>query len=256
MDYKNHKSSCRYATSHHKQTCCIEVCKCNRCCSKGHTGATGASGSTGYTGSTGSTGNTGPTGVTGSTGSIGWTGPTGNTGPTGITGFTGPTGVEGVTGVTGYTGPTGESGATGYTGATGPQGTGFTGPTGIQGATGPSFQEVFLNSGGDMTGGSYMRFGSETSTQTHAQMLMSSSGTIRNLYVTIDTASTVGTWTFTVYRGAISTGLAVTVPALSLGGSDTTNTVSVLPFDLISLRNESTGSVTASTGKATFQIHH
>lgn len=129
----------------------------------------------------------------------------------------------------------------GVTGATG-----STGSTGSQGSTGPRGDRnmsIFYNSGGSLANNRYIRYESQNNTEFQSQILMGVTGTLRNLNIQLQSAPGVGaTRTFTIRKNGINTTLNVSITGAATTGSDNIDTVSVIPFDLISLLHTTTGS--------------
>lgn len=73
-------------------------------------------------------------------------------------------------------------------------------------------------------------------------------GTISTLYVIIETAPGVGkSWTYTLYKNTVSTGLTVTIADNNLTGSDLSHTVSVEPGDVLAWAAIPSGTPAAPT---------
>jgi hypothetical protein len=72
-------------------------------------------------------------------------------------------------------------------------------------------------------------------------------GTFQKLYVTLATAPGAGkSLTFTVRKNGVDSALAVTISGTNTAGSDLTNTVSVTPGDLLTLKCVGSGTPTVS----------
>ena len=101
----------------------------------------------------------------------------------------------------------------------------------------------------------YIRYGSETSTESTAQILVTEAGTAEYLYVTLTAAPGVGnSRIFTFSLNGVSQTLAVTITGAATTGSDLVNTVSLVSGDLITILHTTTGNPTNATGIVTFKI--
>lgn len=155
-------------------------------------------------------------------------------------------------GPTGVTGPTGCMGSTGFTGPTGCMGsTGFTGPTGCMGPTGftgPSTKYIFFNSGGNLLTNNYIGNGYQNVNEISCQTLITDNLTVRNMYTSLGTGPGTGsTRIFTVSKNGVATSLSVQISNNNTTGTDFSDSVSVVPFDMISVINSSTGSAPNDT---------
>lgn len=80
------------------------------------------------------------------------------------------------------------------------------------------------------------------------QSVMSCAGTLKNLYISHDTAAGTGnSRTWTVYKNGADTGLTVTIADPATSGNDTVNTVSVVAGDTVSL-HQTANTTTTGTG--------
>jgi len=111
---------------------------------------------------------------------------------------------------------------------------------------------IFYNSGGSLANNRYLRYESQDNTEFQSQLLMGVTGTISNLNVLLEAAPDgAATRTFTIRKNGVNTALTVTITGANTTGSDNTNTVSVIPFDLISLLHTRTGTPAAAGAIAT-----
>ena len=126
-------------------------------------------------------------------------GPQGPPGPQGLDGPTGPQGLQGQTAPQGLQGQTGPQGLQGQTGPTGPIG-------------GTVTQTVFLNSGNNVANNNFLLMGDQTATEQSAQILITRSVTVKNLYarLTVAPGGTTST-TFTLRKNTVNQLLTVTI---------------------------------------------
>lgn len=76
-------------------------------------------------------------------------------------------------------------------------------------------------------------------TEANRQNIISTGGTLRNLYIATSTSQPAGgSLAFTLRKNGSDTGIVVTIAASTAAGtfSDTTNSVNVAPGDLLSLK--------------------
>lgn len=77
--------------------------------------------------------------------------------------------------------------------------------------------------------------------------LVSTSGTLSNFYLNLDAAPGAGTsQTFTVYKNSVATSLAVTVSGTNTSGNNTSDTVSVVAGDTLSVVKTQSGTPAAT----------
>jgi hypothetical protein len=80
-----------------------------------------------------------------------------------------------------------------------------------------------------------------------ASQAMGGSGTLKNLYILLPNAPGVGTnFVFTVMKNGSATAMTVTISDTATAGSDTTNTVSYSPGDLLAMQVTPTNTPTSS----------
>jgi len=90
-----------------------------------------------------------------------------------------------------------------------------------------------------------------SSTEAIRQLQMPTSGTIRNLYFSVDTAPGVGkSWTVVLRKNGANTGLTVTISDANTNATDSTHSMSFVAGDLLSLAITPSGTPTA------FASHH
>jgi len=118
----------------------------------------------------------------------------------------------------------------------------------------PQTAPLLFNSGGSLILNDFLSLGSIKSTESQAQILMTRAATINNLYVTLSVAPGSGAnRIFTVRQNGVNTALTVTITGVALTASNTTNSISVNPSDLISIQNTST-SGTPGTSNAVVSL--
>ena len=213
--------------------------------------ATGTIGPQGPEGPQGPPGPQGPAGPQGEQGPQGAIGPQGATGPQGLQGATGPQGPQGATGPQGPQGATGPQGPQGATGPQGPQGaTGLQGPqgaTGLQGPQGPQGPSATIIGGGtgsaNLSGGAVRfvpTFHSDVqATEGMLDQAMPIGGILSDLYVRLEGSPGGSTsYTFTIRKGGLDTGLTCTISgsATSCSDTDPAHAVTFSAGDLISVR--------------------
>lgn len=179
------------------------------------------------------------------------------------TSLAGPSYVDSSYGPVGPTGPTGLAGSTGPTGPTG-----LTGPIGPTGPTGISGSLIYLNSGGGMTNGRFLRYGSQDATENRAMIYAVRPTLLSTLYATTTQTASGGagsSWTFVVRTGTLSGGTITmsdtTIRATcTLTGtvnsnvisSDLVHSVTVAAGTYISVVERSTGATVATNGIVSF----
>ena len=98
--------------------------------------------------------------------------------------------------------------------------------------------------------------GGMSKTEPEAQTVITRAGTLKNLFTTLTAPPGDGaTRTFMVRKNGANTSLVVTFSGTTaIKGCDTTDSVPVLPYDLISVQNTSTGSPASSVGVVSFEL--
>lgn len=154
----------------------------------------------------------------------------------------GPTGPQGRQGQQGSQGPEGQQGPRGLPGIA--SNTGATGPRGPMGIT-KSY--VTLNSSTNYVSGNFIAFNGQTPFEIQSMIVMNESGTLSNLMVRNIYDNTAGQeMIFTVRKNLSNTALSVSMPDNESIANNTTNTVSVMKGDFISVLV--TGSPNLQTG--------
>jgi hypothetical protein len=130
------------------------------------------------------------------------------------------------------------------------------GPPGPQGPAGPILQIVRFNSGANVTNNNFLVYCGQTATETQAQEVMPISGTLNRLFVDLVTApGGAASRTFTLRLNGVATALAVTVSAATTTANNTSDTVSFVAGDLISIQHVATGGPAASVARASFVVN-
>jgi len=114
---------------------------------------------------------------------------------------------------------------------------------------------MYFNSGGEeLSPGEWLLFGSVQAVERNAEILITRSGTLKNLQVQVDVGPTNGNPdVLTVRRNETDTALSVTISYPSTSGQDATNSVVVAPGDRIALQLKSV-SGSAPTFLASFDF--
>lgn len=102
-------------------------------------------------------------------------------------------------------------------------------------ATSAFARQISMNSGGNVSNSNCLLFGSQTATESRAQIVMNGSFTLRRLYVKA-TAAVAAAMVVTVRLNGANTALTATVALSGTAASDTSNTVAVVANDLVSVR--------------------
>lgn len=120
----------------------------------------------------------------------------------------------------------------------------------------PTIQNIYLNSGGNLTANNYIYYATQSATETQSQLLINRTGTINNLHVYLGTAPGVGnSRTFTVNVNGSPTSLLLTLSNTTNQGSNTVDTIEVNSGDLLSVHHTVSGVPDASVGLITFSIN-
>jgi hypothetical protein len=122
---------------------------------------------------------------------------------------------------------------------------------------GSGYVLLATNSGTSLLSDWFLEVGGGMSkTEPEAQTVITRAGTLKNLFTTLTAPPGDGaTRTFTVRKNGMNTPLVVTFRgATAMKGCDTADSVPVLPYDLISVQNTSTGSPAASVGVVSFEL--
>jgi hypothetical protein len=117
-------------------------------------------------------------------------------------------------------------------------------------------QILYFNSGTvTTTNGDFLLYGSQTATEDLAQIVSTRNGTARNLYVYLGQSPGTGaTRTITVRKTGAATTLTVAITGNNTMGSNTTDTFTFAPFDLLSVVNTVAGGALNSLVIASFEI--
>lgn len=105
------------------------------------------------------------------------------------------------------------------------------------GGTAPvQYQIQNYNSGGNVVNGNFLGVGTQSATENVTQTVVARTGVLKNLFVRFYANSAAASSTaFTVRVNGVNTTLTCTIGAVAQTASDTTHTVLVAPFDVISL---------------------
>lgn len=116
-----------------------------------------------------------------------------------------------------------------------------------------SRQIVYFNSAANVTNNNFLQPNGQTATETQAQQLMPTSGTLTKLYINLVNApSGIATRTFTVRLNGNSTSLAVTISGSATTGNNSTDTISFVAGDLVSIQHVETNAPIGSVARASF----
>lgn len=129
------------------------------------------------------------------------------------------------------------------------------GPRGIPGVpgTGGGGITVFLNSGGAINNEQFMRFGNMIQTESKAQIVMTKSGKIKNLTVSLTAPPGEGTREFVLRKNGFDTSLMVSMSGSTEEESNVTNVIPFVKFDKISVICRTQGLVAPATGIISFE---
>ena len=161
-------------------------------------------------------------------------------------------------------GPQGPTGPAGPTGLQGPQGP--TGPQGLTGPTGPAGAFRVVSGGAvnrQISGNTTYYLGPFISTaadsaEANVQVRAGAAGTLSNFTVKVSTApggSGGRTWTATVRKGGVSTGVTCTISSSATSCSDNTHTAAFVVGDMLSVQIVGAGNPSATyvTWKAAYE---
>jgi hypothetical protein len=116
----------------------------------------------------------------------------------------------------------------------------------------PSKNFITFNSGGPYLANSYQFFGVQSIIEDHCTLLMTENGTLSDLYIS-NFGSFDSSVSYTIRKNSINTSLSVQFSQFQLKGHNTTDIVSFVKDDLISLLFS--GTSTGVSGVMTFTIN-
>lgn len=113
---------------------------------------------------------------------------------------------------------------------------------------------IYYNSGGNLATANFLRYSSQTSTESNAQIVMTRNASIKNLFASITVPCGTGSRTFTVRQNGVNTSISATISGTGTSASDVVDSITINPFDLISVEHSSTGTPAAALGIVSIEI--